>query len=128
MIIRPRPRRILLVEHDPSMARIVARELGRHHRVYVASSIAAAMRKMSVAGGPVVDVVVSAYRLRGETGLKLLAIFARRWPYIRRLLYTDSEQIPARADKLTDAVIQLPGTFDDLLRAIEHAPQPETRS
>jgi DNA-binding NtrC family response regulator len=119
-MINRRRRRILLVEHDPLMAKIVARELERHHRVFVVPGISAAMRKLTVAGGPVFDVVITAYRLRGETGIKLLSMVARRWPYIRRLLYADSELIPAdKAEKHSHAVIQLPGTFDELHRAVD---------
>ncbi len=114
-----RRRKILLVEHDPLMAKIVARELERRHRVMVVPSIAAAMRKLTAAGAPMFDVVICAYRLRGETGQKLLAIIERRWPYVRRLLYADSEVIPEKAARCSHAVIQLPGTFDDLRRAVE---------
>ena len=118
-MLNRRRRRILLVEHDPLMAKIVARELERHHRVFVVSSISAALRKLTIAGAPVFDVVLSAYRLRGETGLKLHEIVARRWPYLRRLLYADTELIPDKATRHTHTIIQLPGTFDDSLRAVD---------
>jgi hypothetical protein len=51
--------------------------------------------------------------------LKLISIIAQRWPNIRRLLYADSEVIPSKARRLTHAIIQLPGTFDELLRAVD---------
>jgi len=38
---------------------------------------------------------------------------------VRRLLYADSEVIPDKAAKSSHAVIQLPGTFDELRKAVE---------
>jgi CheY-like chemotaxis protein len=112
---RPLSRRILLVESDEAMARVLERELSRAHRVTTVATIARALALLDHHAR--FDVVVAAYRLRDGTASKLFDVVARRWRPIRRVLLKEGAAAPARR-VLADSVVDTGANFEDLLNAI----------
>lgn len=69
------------------MAKILQRSLGERP-VLVAEGVTKALRLMERSRR--VAVIVSNYRLRDGTARKLFAFVSRRWPSVRRILYSDT--------------------------------------
>ncbi len=111
--------RILLVEADEQLADVVARHVGRRHRVVVVPSIARALAL--VRQRQPIDVVVANYYVGDGTAGKLFALLRRRWPRVRRIVYGDLRRMRSPATSAADAVVDAAADFDELLRAI-HAP------
>jgi DNA-binding NtrC family response regulator len=108
-------RRVLLVESDEAMARVLERELSRAHRVLTVSTIARALALLD--HHTRVDVVVAAYRLKDGTASKLFDVVARRWRQVRRVLLKDAAgALPRRTQ--ADSVVDTSANFEDLLNAI----------
>jgi DNA-binding NtrC family response regulator len=114
--------RVLLVEPDPALQRVVGRELGRYHTVLEAPSIARAIDLLT--RDDRIQVLVSAYALDGATAAKLFGIAARRWPRVRRILYTDRAPLRAPMQRLAQGVVDPAAPFEELLNAIATAPAP----
>ena len=108
-------RRVLLVEPDRALGRILERVLSRQHKVTVSTSAEAALR---VLGGSPADVVVTAYRLHGATARQLLTHLRHGWPRPRVVVYAAEADLRAPVRALADAVVRLPGDFEDILRAV----------
>lgn len=116
--VRPSERlRILLVEADARLAGVVARELGRRHRVAVVATIASAIEVMLERKK--VDVVIAAYRVDDGTAGKLFAMLLRRWPRVRRIVYGDPRRMRSPATARADAVVDASANFDELIRAVD---------
>lgn len=108
-------RQVLLVESNRALARLIARELGRHHAVTVQLSAEGAQHALD--RGLEVDAVVTAYRLRqGSTSRRLLSELRARRPRPRIVLYAE-EPLRADARALADVVLHRPA-FEDLVRAV----------
>ena len=112
---KPLPRRLLLVESDPTMAKVLERELARVHRVLTVPTVSRALALLD--GGRPIDVVVAAYRLRDGTAVRLFDVVARRWKHIRRVLLREEVTPPGRRLH-ADAVVQTESSFEDLLNAV----------
>jgi DNA-binding NtrC family response regulator len=79
------------------MAKILQRSLGERP-VLVAEGVTRALRMMERSRR--VAVVVSNYRLSDGTARKLFAFVSRRWPRVRRILYSDTPRPKTHNAKL----------------------------
>ncbi len=117
---KDRPRRgqrVLLVESDRALGRVIARALERRHSVTLLSSVESALHALGQRED--VDAVVSAYRLReGTTARRLLSSVRWRWPRPRLVLYAADTDLRADVRAMADVVVRLPGEFDELMRAV----------
>ncbi|HZQ97824.1 MAG TPA: ATP-binding protein [Chloroflexota bacterium] len=114
-----RPLRVLAVDDEPALARMVALMMGQQgHQVGVATSAEAALGRL--ADEPF-DVVISDLGMgNGMTGWELLDEVRRRWPHVRFVLATGwGAEIDAEAAhrRGADAVIAKPYRIADLNRA-----------
>jgi len=109
--------RVLLVESDRPLGRVISRALERRHSVTTLSSVEGALH--AVQRGQQFDVVVAAYRLReGTTSRRLLSSMRWRWPRPRLVLYAADADLRADVRALADVVVKMPADFDELLRAV----------
>ncbi len=112
-------RRVLLVESDRALARVIARALERRHRVTVVESVSAAVKALAGRGSSAVDVVVANYELgRRASGASLSRTVGARWPGIKRVVYASGE-VPRENLRHAHAVVTMPGDFAELLRVVE---------
>jgi DNA-binding NtrC family response regulator len=114
---KPVPRRILLVESDPAMAKVLERELGRVHRVLTVPTVSRALALLDQ--GRPVDVVVAAYRLRDGTAARLFDVVSRRWRHVRRVVLREADAPPPGRRLHVDSVVQTWSSFEDLLNAVQ---------
>ena len=88
------------------MAQILRRELSGRP-VIIANGVGEALRALERT--PRIGVVVTNYRLKDGTARKLFVASSRRWPNVRRVLYSDAPRpktINAKlAAELADAII-----------------------
>ena len=114
---RTRGLRVLLVESDRPLGRVITRALERRHSVTTFSSVEGALH--AVGRGLSVDVVVAAYRLReGTTSRRLLSTMRWRWPRPRLVLYAADADLRADVRALADVVVHTQADFDALLKAV----------
>jgi len=109
-------RRILLVEPDPDLARVLERELERTQTVVVVPTLARALAVLEA--GTRLHVVLSANRLRDKTAAALFWLVRRRWSYLRRVVYAPAGRVRRPTRELAHAVVATEAPFEELLDAI----------
>jgi CheY-like chemotaxis protein len=111
--------RVLIVDDEPAILRVLTRELGDSAEVTTAGSVTEAL---ALVEAQVFDVVVADLRMPDRWGDELLAHLAARAPQTRRLLLTaDNDPERTVAELLEQKVIE--GCFrkpwgEDLLATI----------
>jgi DNA-binding NtrC family response regulator len=115
-VINRMMRRVLLVESEEPMARVLERELSRVHSVIRVPTVARALALLDQ--GTRVNVVVAAYHLRDGTATRLFEVVARRWHNVRRVLLRDQRTGGPARRAMADVVIDHASNFADLLDAI----------
>jgi ActR/RegA family two-component response regulator len=112
----PQQRRVLLVEADPQLAQVIARELSRRHVVAVAATVPQAIAALTK--GPRYHVVIAAQKIGDHSSGVLFAALNRRWPHLRRVLYTEAAARRVSADTLAHAIVETSASFQKLLEQI----------
>ena len=115
--LRPRLRRVLLVESMAPLGRVLARHLGTRFDVVTAASVSQAVALLH--NGKRFDIVVSSYQLGSETAGKLFAILRRRWPQVRRVLYTDERALRQSARALAHSIVDTGAPLETLADTLE---------
>ena len=91
-IVAPTRRRVLLVEPNCHRRPALANELRNFHSLATTSGIQGALRLL---GQERFDAVIALHENDGE-GLPLLAVIAREWPTMRRLLTSRWHDAPSK--------------------------------
>jgi DNA-binding NtrC family response regulator len=108
-------RKVLLVESDPALANVIARELSRRHVVSIAATVPEAIAALERSR---FQVVISASRIGDHASSVLFAALNRRWPRLRRVLYTEAAARRVSADTLAHAIVETSASFQKLLESI----------
>ncbi len=113
-------KRILLVDDNRNLLKGIERTLeDLPFKVFTANNVEEAK---SVLQATSIDVVVSDYRMPGESGVELLIWVAEYCPSVQRILLTGQPDIPAVAKAVNEAKIyqflQKPVTKSQLLESI----------
>lgn len=118
------PRRILLVEDEEGLRRVVVRLLKRDgHVVQAAASAEEALSMLDHPDPPMIDAVIADIGLPGLSGWQLTAEIRRRWPALPIVLATGwaggitDEQLQA-AGVPRSALVAKPYHLNDLRRAL----------
>lgn len=114
-----RRKRVLLVEADAALARVLTRDLGRQYSVAAVPRISAALRLF--AGGERFDVVCCARRVGDGTAGSLFDVLHRRWPRVRRIVYVDGGSVRGRVRLLADAIVDASASLAALRDALDGA-------
>jgi DNA-binding NtrC family response regulator len=108
-------RKVLLVESDPALANVIARELSRRHVVAIAATVPEAIAALERSR---FQVVIAAGRIGDHSSSVLFAALNRRWPRLRRVLYTEAAARRVSADTLAHAIVETSASFQKLLESI----------
>ena len=114
--------RVLLVDDEPEVLRALTRLLAPHASVTTAHSAAQAAILLDAFS---YQAVITDYEMPGPNGLWLLERARERFPRMRRVMLTGSDNVEIavqRAAGLVERLLAKPAERDEILRAI--APDP----
>jgi two-component system NtrC family sensor kinase len=113
---------IVLVDDDAAVLRGTTRLLASHAELLTAPD---GEHALAILEAERVDVVIADHRMPGMSGLELLREVRRRWPTVRRVLYSGSppaDVAEALKDGTIEAVVLKPAGVAELLVAIGGSP------
>lgn len=109
---------LLIVDDESPVARGLARVLGLQHDVRIALSTQEALHAIRLR---VPDALLCDYKLGAQTSVSLLDYVRRRFPHVRRVLYSASRPEvwqPLIDSELIHASVMKPGTPEQLFGAL----------
>lgn len=106
---------MLLVESDAALANVIQRELARRHTVSVAATVPEAIASLERGQ---FQSVIAAQKIGDHSASVLFAALNRRWPRLRRVLYTEAAARRVSADTLAHAIVETSASFQKLLETI----------
>jgi hypothetical protein len=94
---------------------VIARELSRRHVVAIAATVPEAIAALERSR---FQVVIAAGRIGDHSSSVLFSALNRRWPRLRRVLYTEAAARRVSADALAHAIVETSASFQKLLESI----------
>ncbi|CAN5894486.1 hypothetical protein BH11GEM2_BH11GEM2_25020 [soil metagenome] len=115
--------RVLCVDDNPQVLRLLKRQLGDTYDVAVAQTAQDALAQ--IAEGAAFDVIISDLRMPDVHGLTFLKMARDRYPATQRIILTGlpdpATMSVARTASGADQLIVKPWSRNDLMLAVEHA-------
>ena len=119
-VARPR---VLCVDDNPQVLRLLSRQLGDLYDVAVAPTAQEALTQLAAGGA--FDVIISDLRMPDVHGLTFLKMARDLYPTTQRIILTGlpdpASMSEARAESGADQLIVKPWSRNDLLLAVENA-------
>jgi DNA-binding NtrC family response regulator len=116
------PKNILIVEDEPSLAHILTRTIKREWKDMDVETCSTADAARIILSQRPYALVISDYRLPGETGLHLLAHIRKTFPETRTVLITAyaTDSVRSEAERVADGFLAKPFSIADLRKLVMH--------